>query len=50
MGSGGAVAFGLPLIFKIIVMRKIILFENVFNVKTNVIENPVTGNPLIIYN
>jgi iron complex transport system ATP-binding protein len=26
------------------------IIENVFNVKTKVIRNPVTGNPLIIYN
>jgi ABC-type cobalamin/Fe3+-siderophores transport system ATPase subunit len=26
------------------------MIEKVFNIKTTVIENPVTGKPLIIYN
>ncbi len=26
------------------------VIEKVFNVKTKVIENPVTGKPLVIYN
>jgi hypothetical protein len=42
MGANGAVAVSCPLVFKNII-------EKIFNVKTKVIENPITGKPLVIY-